>query len=189
MLFNLLYFVIFPIFFSNLSMFEPIQVEKNITLEYYTGKWYQAATSRSTGLFGTGIDFKNVTAEYQCIGNCDANNISVYNQGLDSEGNYRNISGYSYIEDNQESGKRKLKFYSLPFIGNYWIAKLGPIIDNQYQYSIVAGPISTIFGTRFSLYVLCRDLDQFRDLYQNKVINWCQNNGFNFYWNEYVSTV
>lgn len=192
MFFNLVYFVFFPIFFSNLHIFEgffqPIEVEKNITLDYYTGKWFQAATSRSTRLFGTGINYTSVTAEYQCIDNCKNNNISVLNQGIDPKGNYNDISGYSYVDNISEPSKRKLKFYSLPFIGNYWITKLGPIINDQYQYSIISGPISTHFGTRFSLYVLCRDVENFKKNYETEVKEWCLNNGFNQYWNEYIST-
>ena len=42
----------------------PIQTEKNITLSAYTGLWYQVATSRSTALLGTGIDYTNVSALY-----------------------------------------------------------------------------------------------------------------------------
>jgi lipocalin len=117
MLFNLIFLVFFPIFFSKLHIFEgffqSIDVEKNITLDHYTGKWYQAATTR---LFGTGINYTSVTAEYQCIGNCKDNNISVLNQCIDPKGNYNDISGYSYVDNMSESAKRKLKFYSLPFI-------------------------------------------------------------------------
>jgi apolipoprotein D and lipocalin family protein len=193
MFFNLYYAIIFPLIFSQLDLIDnflnPIEVAKNITLDYYTGRWYQAATSRSTALLGTGPNFTDVTADYYCIEDCLYNNISVYNQGFDGEGVYKNISGYSYLEEGEEeSAKRKLKFYSLPIEGNYWIVKLGPVIDFQYQYSIVTGPISKYFGTRFSLYVLSRNITEYIDNYEEEVKEWCKNNGFIYNWNEYIPT-
>lgn len=193
MFFNLYYAIVFPIIFSQLDFIEnfflsPIDVAKNITLEYYTGKWYQAATSRSTQYLGTGPNYTDVTADYYCIDDCSNNNISVYNQGFDNEGLYTNISGYSYVDDGEESARRKLKFYSLPFEGNYWIVKLGPVIDEEYQYSIVSGPISKYFGTRFSLYVLSRNITHYLENYEEEVKTWCVDNGFKYNWNEYVPT-
>ena len=46
------------------------------------GNWSQVATSLSTKLFGTGIKFRNVSADYQLI---NKNNISVVNCGLDDD--------------------------------------------------------------------------------------------------------
>ena len=192
MFFNLYYALIFPLIFSQLDLIDnllnPIEVAKNITLEYYTGRWYQTATSRSTAFLGTGPNYTDVTADYYCIEDCLNNNITVYNQGFNDEGVYTNISGYSYVEEGEEAGKRKLKFYSLPFEGNYWIAKLGPLMDEPYQYSIVTAPISKFFGTRFALYVLARNITDYIDNYEEEVKEWCQDNGFTYNWNEYVPT-
>ena len=60
-----------PILLNNIkTVTKPIKTENNITLEYYTGKWFQAATSKSTALMGTGTNFSSVTAIYDCIKNC-----------------------------------------------------------------------------------------------------------------------
>ena len=192
MFFNLYYVIVLPIIFSQLNLIEnfikPLEVEKNINLDFYTGRWYQAATSRSTALLGTGPNYTDVTADYNCIDDCKYNNISVYNQGYDENGEFKDISGYSFVEDGEESGKRKLRFYNLPVEGNYWIAKLGPVIDEQYQYSIVSGPINKYFGSRFSLYVLSRNITDYIENYEKEVKYWCQKNGFTYHWNEYVPT-
>ena len=82
-----------PNFFRNIL---PIKVEPEIDLNSYLGNWTQVATSRSTKLFGTGIDFRNVSADYQLLNN---NNISVFNCGLDGQKNYTSIKGYSYSKN------------------------------------------------------------------------------------------
>jgi apolipoprotein D and lipocalin family protein len=185
----LLPFISGNLFFLNLIkkfnlLLKPIRTEKNIDINYYTGKWYQIATSPSTKLFGTGTNYSDVTANYECIDNCY--NISVYNKGINNEGNLVSIKGYSYTKKNPT--KRKLKFYNLPFIGNYWIVKLGPVINNKYEYAIISGPLSQFVGTRFSLYVLCRNINEFKEKYENEVKEWCIDNGFSLPWNKYIET-
>ncbi len=179
MLFKLL--TIIPI----IKYLVPIQTEPNITLSSYTGKWYQVATSRSTKLFGTGIYYKNVSADY----GLDLNNsvLSVYNSGLDENNKFTNISGYSYVTGNSQT-KRKLHFDKVVVDGNYWIVKLGPEINNQYEYVVISGPLSNLFGTRFSLYVLARNREIYKKKYENMVRTWCKLNNYNFYWNKYIST-
>lgn len=172
----------------NVSFTKKIETVSDINLNMYTGKWFQAATSRSTKLLGTGIDFSNVTANYQCIDNCKSNNISVFNEGFDNFGRYTSIKGFSYCEDNNLPGKRKVIFEKIPFPGNYWIVKLGPIVNCQYDYAIVSGPVTDNIGTRFSLYVLCRNVNKYEEKYEKEVKQWCVDNGFKYYWNEYVKT-
>jgi len=172
------------IFKSNL----PINTVDNIDLSSYTGKWYQAATSKSTKIFGTGIKFSNVTATYECIGECKDNNITVLNEGYNENNDYVKIKGYSYCEDNEIGSKRKLHFEGVPFEGNYWVVKLGPLINNKYEYSVISGPLNKLFGTRFSLYVICRDIEDYKLNYEDEVKEWCSNNGYIFPWNKYVKT-
>lgn len=172
------------IFKSNL----PINTVEEIDLSSYTGKWYQAATSRSTKLFGTGIKFSNVTATYNCIDNCSTNNITVLNEGYNENKDHITIKGFSYSENNEVPSKRKLNFEGVPFEGNYWVVKLGPILNNKYEYAVVSGPLSKLFGTRFSLYVICRNIEDYKLKYEDEVKKWCNNNGFIFPWNEYIKT-
>ena len=66
----------------------PIKTEKNITIPCYLGRWNQVATSRSTILLGTGVKYKNVTADYDLL---NETLISVYNSGIDNKNNYTSI--------------------------------------------------------------------------------------------------
>lgn len=175
---------------SLLSFFKPIPVEENLSIDSYLGRWYQVATSRSTKFLGTGTDYRNVTAEYELSvnANLEKDVINVFNYGIDGNGNYTSIKGYSYTIGKQPT-KRKVHFDGVPVDGNYWIVCLGPKKNNQYQYAIVSGPITTWFGTRFSLYVLARNINEYKTLYEKQVKKWCNENGFIYYWNQYVSTI
>ena len=171
---------------SIFNRFLPIPVEKTVNINKYIGKWYQVATSRSTKLFGTGIDFSNLTATYH-IQDKYPNNITVLNEGYNNKNQFVNISGYSYCINNNLPSKRKLHFDKVPVDGNYWIVKLEES-EKQYEYAIIAGPISTFFGTRFSLYILARDRFDYENQYEKNVIQWCKDNGFSNWWNSYVKT-
>ena len=164
--------------------FLPIKTEPTIILKNYIGLWNQVATSRSTALLGTGARFTNVTAEYGVINN---STISVYNSGYNAKKQFTNISGYSYINGASQT-KRKLHFDGVPVDGNYWIVKLGPIHENTYRYAIISGPLTRFFGTRFSLYVLARDVGEYKAHYENEVTQWCKQNNFRFFWNKYIPT-
>ena len=75
--------------FSMLPLLRPIPVEQNITIPAYLGRWKQVATSRSTALFGTGIDYLNVSAVYdiQFGKSLLQDVITVFNSGIDDKGN------------------------------------------------------------------------------------------------------
>ena len=106
--------------FAIIQKLLPISTEKNITLDYYTGKWYQVATSRSTKLFGTGIDYKNVSALYGLSFNNNINNtvLTVYNSGINEKDKFTNISGYSYvIGKSQTENYILIKFQWMVIIG------------------------------------------------------------------------
>ena len=84
--------------------------------------------------------------------------------------------------------KRKVVFEGVKFEGNYWIVKLGPIVNDKYDYAVVCGPLTKKIGTRFSLYVLCRDKKKYELEYEENVKQWCNDNGFKFWWNKYIKT-
>ena len=54
--------------------------------------------------------------------------------------------------------------------------QLGPVTDyngeEQYAYSLVSTP------SKQNLYVLARDMAEFEDLYEEDVLEWLANNGF-----------
>ena len=162
----------------------PIQTEPNINVGSYLGLWSQVATSRSSALLGTGVRYTNVSAYYDLLNN---SNIGVYNSGYDENNNFTSIHGYSY-NDGDSQTKRKLHFDGVPVDGNYWIVKLGPIHESLYRYAIVSGALTSYFGTRFSLYVLARNREEYQTKYEKEVKQWCEDNNFVFFWNKYVPT-
>ena len=172
-----------PLVFKNMK---PIETVSTVDVSSYLGRWKQVATSRSTQLLGTGVKFTNVSAEYDLD---EGDNILVYNSGLNGRKEFTAIEGYTYVDVRFNcTSKRKLHFDGVPFDGNYWIVKLGPIQYGQYQYAIVSGPVSGFFGTRFSLYVLARHRQEYKDYYEKEVKEWCKENNFVFFWNKYIDS-
>ena len=172
-----------PLVFKNMK---PIETVSTVDVSSYLGRWKQVATSRSTQLLGTGVKFTNVSAEYDLD---EDDNILVYNSGLNGRKEFTAIEGYTYVDVRFNcTSKRKLHSDGVPFDGNYWIVKLGPIQYGQYQYAIVSGPVSGFFGTRFSLYVLARHRQEYKDKYEKEVKEWCKENNFVFFWNKYIDS-
>ena len=64
--------------------------------------------------------------------------------------------------------------------------KLGPVSVygdvEQYSYSLVSGPSSLY------LFVLVRDVEEFRLTYEADVLDWLENNGFNSTVNNPIET-
>ena len=52
---------------------------------------------------------------------------------------------------------------------DYFITKLGPVINDEYQYAIVTDSL------KLSLYVLARNINYFFDNYDDEVINFLSN--------------
>lgn len=181
--------MMFPFISNTIANSYPINTEPSVDINAYLGTWNQVATSRSTSLLGTGVNFTNVSAVYgtNYDSELDQDVLTVCNSGVNENGNYTEIKGYSYTTGDSDT-KRKLHFDDVPVDGNYWILKLGPIKNGEYDYSIVGGPISNYVATRFSLYVLARNREEYQELYETEVKQWCIDNGFRFYWNEYVPT-
>ena len=53
-----------------------------------------------------------------------------------------------------------------------WIFKLGPIVNDQYEYSIVSD------NAGLGLFVLARDVPRFNALYKDEVLEYLQLTGF-----------
>ena len=72
------------------------------------------------------------------------------------------------------------------FFSTDWVVKLGPpSFGNKglYQYSIVTDPL------KIGLYVLARDVDNFKSQYDKEVTSWLAENGFKHFYNKPVPTV
>ena len=143
-------------FFANSKSLPAVISEINVPS--YLGHWkqiYQAPTNVIFQGYGTCI-----TADYGLL---DNGNINVINTQLDENDSIEQISGYAYYKNASEPGKLTVHLDGVPVDSPYWIVKLGEVVDNQYQYSIITTP------SGISLWVLVRDIDVFMKYYNTEV--------------------
>lgn len=140
-----------------------------INVPSYLGHWkqlYQAPTNVIFQGYGTCI-----TADYGLL---DNGNITVLNAQLDENDSIEQISGYAYYKNASEPGKLTVHLDGVPVDSPYWIVKLGEVVDNQYQYSIITTP------SGISLWVLVRDIDVFMKYYNTEVEDFLQMYDFKY---------
>nr|XP_054763487.1 uncharacterized protein LOC129270105 [Lytechinus pictus] len=131
--------------------------------EAYAGRWYQAYSNRWADLGIQVIEPDCVSVDYGVI---NATFVSVYNANwLFDEKRTDDINGYAYIPDLNKPGQLNVVLEGVPVLLDYWIFKLGPIINGQYQYSL----ITDAEDSARPLFVLTRDLDVFAELYDQEV--------------------
>lgn len=131
----------------------------SIQIDGYLGHWlqvYQAPTNILFQGYGTCI-----TADYGLL---DNGNVSVLNAQLDEKREIETIAGYGYYKNASEPGKLTVHLEGVPVDSPYWILKLGEVVDNQYQYSIITTP------SYISLWVLTRNLTRFFEKYDAEVV-------------------
>jgi lipocalin len=135
----------------------------------YTGHWINIYAAPTNYIFqGYG---KCLTADYGLL---DNGNISVVNRQLNKNDQVEIISGYGYYTNSSEPGKLTVHLDGVPVDGPYWVVKLGEVVDNQYQYSIITTP------SGISLWVLTRDLNSFYKLYNDEVTEFLDEYNFNY---------
>ena len=84
------------------------------------------------------------------------------------------ISGYAYYTNTTEQGKLTVSLAGVPVDAPYWVVKLGEIVDNQYQYSIITTP------SGISLWVLTRDINIYFNKYDKEVKQYLYDNHFKY---------
>lgn len=165
MLFNLL--LVLSVVFVNSQDLAP--TISSIDVDNYLGHWfqvYQAPTNVIFQGYGTCI-----TADYGLL---DNGYISVLNSQLDENKELEQISGYGYYKNISEPGKLTVHLDGVPVDSPYWIVKLGEVKDNQYQYTIITNP------SGISLWVLTRDVDEFKKLYDKEVVDFLEQYNFKY---------
>lgn len=153
-------------YFGKLSknIYEPVS---NVDLTLYSGRWYQVYKNAFDMLFeGEG---KCAVADYTLVND----KIEVLNSQINKDGKVGQIKGVAFYEDDNSGGKLSVSLDGIPKTMPYWIVELGPIVNNQYVYSIVSDP------KRTSLFVLTRDVDLFYKKYDSKVRETLNELGFN----------
>ena len=130
----------------------------NLDLPKYMGHWYQVYAAPVDYVFqGYG---KCITADYDITG---SNNISVLNAQYNVNNEYEEIKGYAFYKDVNQPGKLSVVLDGVGVVAPYWVIKLGEIVNNYYQYSIISVPEGP------SLWVLARNTDVFFNLYDEDV--------------------
>lgn len=98
------------------------------------------------------------TADYSLN---DDGTVAVFNNERVGtvDGPYSNVTGTAVATD--EPGQFTVTFEDIPmpFPAPYWVVALGPVVDGQYQYAVVTD------STQVSLFVLARDVDDFKATY------------------------
>ena len=130
----------------------------DLNINNYVGHWFQVYGSPTNVIFqGYGTC---ITADYGLL---EDGYVSVLNTQLDENNKIEEINGYAYYKNISEPGKLTVHLDGVPVDSPYWVVKLGEIVDNQYQYTIITTPSGV------SLWVLTRDLDTFYKLYDEDV--------------------
>ena len=163
---SILFFCVCTVSFS-----KEYKAVDELNIPQYMGKWYQVYKDNFDNLFQkNGICS---TAEY-VLG--DDNIVKVLNKQI-TNNKYDSISGIAYYNNNDCCGYLTVELEgqsSAP----YWVLQLGPIVEDQYDYSIVSDDKAN------SLFVLSRDVDRFYELYQDQVDTSLKEYGFTKKYNE-----
>ena len=96
------------------------------------------------------------------------------NTQLNKNKEIEKINGYGYYTNASEPGKLTVHLDGVPVDSPYWIVKLGEIVDEQYQYSVIITP------SGISLWVLTRDVERFNEFYANEVTDFLDANNFKY---------
>ena len=138
-----------------------------LDLSSYDGRWYQVykdVSDMSFQGFGT-----CAVADYAIL---DANNVSVLNSQIDKDGTLDQITGYAFYKDGNSGGELTVDLDGTPGNAPYWVIQLGPLLNDEYQYSIVSDNL------KVSLFVLARNVSEFYDLYDEEVLKSLEKYGF-----------
>ena len=162
----MLLFLLASILQITLSNVLPDTVQE-LDVNQYLGHWYQVYGAPTNVIFqGYG---ECITADYGLL---DNGYVSVLNTQTNEYAEIETISGYAYYKNASEPGKLTVHLEGVPTDAPYWVVKLGEVIDDEYQYSIITTP------SGISLWVLVRDIDTFYELYDDEVTDFLEEYNF-----------
>jgi C1A family cysteine protease/lipocalin len=162
----MLLFLLASLLQITLSKVVPDTVQE-LDVNQYLGHWSQVYGAPTNVIFqGYG---ECITADYGLL---DNGYVSVLNTQTNEYAEIETISGYAYYKNISEPGKLTVHLEGVPTDAPYWVVKLGEVIDNEYQYSIITTPSGV------SLWVLVRDIDTFYELYDDEVTDFLQEYNF-----------
>ena len=156
-------------FFSFISCNVLPDTVNELKINYYLGHWFQIYGAPTNEIFqGYG---KCITADYGLLDNGE---VSVLNSQLNENNELETICGYAYYKNVSDPGKLTVHLEGVPIDSPYWIVKLGEVVNNEYQYSIITVP------SGISLWVLTRDIVTFYKLYYEEVQDFLDSNHFKY---------
>jgi apolipoprotein D and lipocalin family protein len=154
---------------QSLRGFKSPDTVNELDVNQYLGNWYQIYGAPTNVIFqGYG---ECLTAQYGLL---DNGYVSVLNSQINSDDELEQISGYAYYTNTSEPGKLTVHLDGVPTESPYWVVKLGEVINQQYQYSIISVP------SGISLWVLARDINDFYKNYDEEVRQYLDDNNFKY---------
>lgn len=151
-------------FFAISFAYKPVD---ELIIPSYMGRWYQMYENTFDKSFqGNGYC---AVADYTLNKN---GNVNVLNSQTNKDRTIQQINGLAYYDDGNSGGELTVKLDGVPKSAAYWVLELGPIIDNQYQYSIVSD------NNAISLFVLARNTTEYYTNYDTIVQASLKNLGF-----------
>ena len=162
----MLLFLLASLLQITLSKVVPDTVQE-LDVNQYLGHWSQVYGAPTNVIFqGYG---ECITADYGLL---DNGYVSVLNTQTNEYAEIETISVYAYYKNISEPGQLTVRLDGVPNDAPYWVIKLGEIVHNQYQYSVITAP------NGISLWVLTRNLERFRLFYSKEVKDFL--NDYNF---------
>lgn len=160
--------LLFSLLYSVSSNVLPSTVNE-LNIDNYLGHWFQIYGAPTNVVFqGYGTC---ITADYGLL---DNGYVSVLNAQLNKNKEIEKINGYAYYKNTSEPGQLTVHLDGVPTDSPYWVVKLGEIVDNQYQYTIITTPSGV------SLWVLARDINRFHEFYDAEVKEFLNNYKFKY---------
>lgn len=152
------------------------QTVPTLNMNAYYGRWVQMY---SNYIVKSKLE-KNIVCESAYYYPYPNNTIAVVNSGNIGgyDGNLSIVRGWAKTREDCVPGALTVYLKStggLPT--SYWIYKLGPVVNGQYEYSVVSDEI------KLSLFVLVRNYTKFVNEYNREVIEWLFANGFDHWYN------
>lgn len=142
----------------------------------YLGSWEQVFAGSFSLLTIEQAGIQN-NAFYRLL---NKNTISIYNTQKTITGKFKDAKGVGIIK---APGQLSVKFDENQVPAPYWIVAIGPVVDNQYQWSVVSDPF------RINLFILARNRIVFKEEYQEEVLTIVKELGFSYAWNTPIPTV
>lgn len=159
---------------------------EEVDTEAYLGRWFQTYAS-FTVKFSFELGGNCVTADYAATSVPGV--ISVTNTVRLFKRWPVRVNGFA-AQSQQTDGALSVAFFgnsdpaqaTFNEPGNYWILKLGPMVEGKYDWAIVSD------STQNQLYVLTRDVARFREQYEEDVLQDVKDFGFTKPWNQPLET-